>query len=368
MRRGAVKQVRWLWAVGAVLALVAAGCGGSDESDGGGSTASATAGASTTAAPARCDGTNVTYQLGFIPNPSYTGFLVAYDKGFFKDEGIAMTMKPGGPTVNPALQLAQGTVDMTDLPLSDALNAIANGGDMKLVAQSAQQTPLRYISWKDVPLASPEDLKGKTVGIQQAGNVTPEMAEMLKGVGLSKDDVTVKTINFDVSDFMAKKVDVFPLRVYAHIAMLQDQGVDYPADVNVLDPNKYGAGLPDEGVYVNGEFLAANPDAVACTLRAIKAGWAAAIADPAEAKKIVAKYSPKAAYTAKDIDIDVDETIKNVTTNADGQEVEPLSIDEAYIRDGAQKLHDSGTVKGDVDIETVIDTAPLEQANAADGS
>jgi len=361
-----VKQVRWLLAAGAAAALVAAGCG-DDDSDGEAASAAATATASA-AAPAKCDGTQVTYQLGFIPNPQYVGFLVALDKGFFEDEGIKMEMKPGGPTVNPALQLAQGTVDMTDLPLSDALNAISKGGNLKLVAQTAQQTPLRYISWKDVPLATPEDLKGKSVGIQQAGNVTPEMAEMLNGVGLSQDDVTVKTINFDVSDFMAKKIDVFPLRTYAHIAMLQGEGVTYPDDVNVLDPNEYGAGLPDEGIYVNGDFLSENGDAVVCTLRAIYAGWEATQADPAEAKKIMTEYAPAAAFSPEAIDVDVDETVKYATTNSDGETVEPLSIDVDYITDGAQKLHDSGAVKGDVDIASVIDPGPLEQARAEGGS
>lgn len=364
-----MKQVRWLLAAGGAIALVAAGCGSSDDSGGDAATGSTSTAASTTAsAPAKCDGTQVTYQLGYIPNPQYVGFLVAYDKGFFEDEGIEMEMKPGGPTVNPALQVAQGTVDMTDIPLSDALNAISKGGEMKLVAQTAQQTPLRYISWKETPLATPEDLKGKSVGIQQAGNVTPEMAEMLSSVGLSQDDVTVKTINFDVSDFMAKKVDVFPLRTYAHIAMLEGEGVTYPDDVNVLDPNEYGAGLPDEGIYANSEFVEQNPDAVVCVLRAIAAGWEATEADPAEAKKIVAEYAPAAAFSPEAIDVDVDEAIKYATTNSAGEKVEPLSVDVDYITDGAEKLHSSGAVKGEVDIESVIELGPLEEATGSAGS
>jgi NitT/TauT family transport system substrate-binding protein len=360
-----VKKVLWLLAIVASMALLAVGCG--DDDDGGDAAAGGSSATTTETAAAtyeKCTGASATYQLSFIPNAQHTGFLVAYDKKLFDAEGVKVKMKPGGPTVNPALQLAQGSVDFADLPLADAMSAVAKGGKMKLVAQTAQQTPLRYISWKDVPLSSPEDLKGKSTGIQQTGNVMPEMAEMLHSVGLSTDDVKTKTINFDVSDFMAKKVDVFPLRTYAHIAMLEAEGVKYPDDVNVLDPNKYGAGLPDEGIWVNEEYFEKNQQAVACVLKAIKAGWEAAIADPDEAKKIVGKYAPKAAFPPEAIDTDVDATLEYATQNGAGEKVEPLTVDVEYIKDGAEKLMKNDAVRGEVDIESAIDLGPLESVNA----
>ena len=130
-----MKQVRWLLAIGASLALLAAGCG-SDDDD---SDAAAGGSSSTTeqaAAPEykKCSGASATYQLSFIPNAQHTGFLVALDKGLFDAEGVKMKMKPGGPTVNPALQLAQGTVDFAALPLADAMNAAARNAKVTLVA------------------------------------------------------------------------------------------------------------------------------------------------------------------------------------------------------------------------------------------
>jgi NitT/TauT family transport system substrate-binding protein len=346
-------NLRLAAATAAVTALLTAGCASSADSK------------SSLAATAACDNEPLTYQLGFVPNSQHTGFLVAYDTGLFRKEGVAVEMKPGGPLVNPSLQIAQGTADMTDLPMADGLNALAHGAELSLVAQTAQQNPLRYISAKDVPLSTPNDLKGKTIGVQQAGNVTPELAVLLRGAGLSSHDLTIKQIAFDTSDFLAKKVDVFPLRVYAHIAMLQERGVKYPDDVNVLDPNKLGAGVPDEGIWVNGKFLHEHANTVSCALRAIKAGWRVALANPAEAKRIVGKYAPAAAFSKAAIDVDVDQVLNYVTTTSSGQQVAPLTLNKDYLVKGGRLLQDVGEVPRDVDVAKAIDSEPLDAAQAA---
>jgi NitT/TauT family transport system substrate-binding protein len=346
-----VKRVHWLVLIlGVALALVGVGCGGDDDDD------------SEAAAQADCDGAKVTYQLGFVPNAQYAGFLLALDRGYFEDEGLDLTMKSSGPTANPTLQLAQGNIDMTDIPLSEGMNAVAGGADINLVAQTAQENPIRYITMKDIPLDDPSDLKGKVVETQQAGGLTPELAVLLDSVGLTEDDVTIKQGDFLGADWFAGRTEVFPYRIYGHKNILASQGIDYPQDVNVLDPNDYGAGIADEGMWVNGEFLSENPAAVTCVLRAARRGWEDAIANPDAAKAAVAKYVPPGSFTKADIDVNTDATLEYVQTTPDGETVEPLTIDMGYIEDSAQKLIDVGVVQGDVDIDEVVDTEPLEQA------
>jgi NitT/TauT family transport system substrate-binding protein len=320
------------------------------------------AGGGGTADGAGCVDAPLTYQLSYIPNAQQVGFLYAYDRGYFQAEGVDIEMRPGGPTVNPALQVAQGNVDVAELPLGDALNAVANGAEIKLVAQVSQQIPLRYISWKDVPLATPKDLVGKTVGVQQAGNLAPPIKVMIGNAGIPADAVQIKQIAFDVSDFMARNIDVFPLRTYAHIAMLEEHGVSYPDDVNVLNPADYGADLPEDGIYVNAAYLEENRTVVACALRAIRAGWQDAKANPAEAKRIVAEFAPAAAFSTEAIDVDVDEALVHATQNGAGEVVDPLTLDVDYVRHGAESLQAVGEVPEDVRPDSLIDLGPLEEA------
>lgn len=338
--------------VATVVALMTAACGEGGEDD-----------ASASAGHGSCEGAEVTYQLGYIPNPQFAGFLVAYDKGYFKDQGIEMTMKPGGPTVNPGVQVAQGTADFADFELSQALNANIAGADVKLVGQTAQQNPLRYIAWKgDVELEGPEDLMGKTVGVQEIADDMPEVAALLQTVGQSLDAVTPKKIDFGIDDFSARAVDVLPLRTYGHVAMLEIAGFTYPDDFNVLDPNEYGAGIAQEGIWVNGAFLDENPDAVACTLRAIKEGWQNAAGDPEGTSEIVEKYVPSGAFSSEVIARSVPYAIEYATVNYAGEEVEPLTIDREYLDESVATLREQGQLEGEIELDSVIETGPLDAA------
>jgi ABC-type nitrate/sulfonate/bicarbonate transport system substrate-binding protein len=244
------------------------------------------------------------------------------------------------------------------------MNAVAGGADIKLVAQTAQQNPIRYVTMKDIPLDDPSDLEGRVIEIQQAGGLTPELRVLLDSVGLSEDDVTVKQGDFLGSDWFAGRTEVFPYRVYGHKNILASQGIDYPQDVNVLDPNEYGAGIADEGMWVNGDFLSENPAAVACVLRAARRGWEEAIANPDAAKAAVNEAVPPGSFTKEDVDVNTDATLEYVQTTPEGETVEPLTIDMEYIEDSAQKLIDVGVVEGEVDINEVVDTGPLEQAGS----
>jgi NitT/TauT family transport system substrate-binding protein len=359
-----MKKMLLLLVVGAMLA---AGCGDDDGGDEAEATGDDAAEAGEEAAAAEtCDNETVVYQLGFIPNAQYAGFLLALQQGYFEEEGVNLEMRPGGPTVNPALQLAQGNVDMADIPLSEALNAVSEGADLRLVGQTAQQNPLRYIAMKEVGLTEPTALEGKIVEQQQTGSIPGELFGLLFEAGLTEDDIQTQMSEFTTDDFVAGATEVFPLRIYGHIAMLEAAGLSYPDDVDVLDPNEFEeSAIADEGMYVNGEFLDENPEAVTCVLRAAQRGWADAIADPDAAKDAVTEFTPEGAFTEEDISVNTDFTLDPyVSKNPQGEEVEPLSIDVDFIQESAEKLQRAGTVEGEVDVDAVIETEPLEAAGS----
>jgi NitT/TauT family transport system substrate-binding protein len=51
---------------------------------------------------------NVTIQLKWVTQAQFAGYLVAQAKGFYKDAGLNVTIKPGGPDINPQQVLAGG--------------------------------------------------------------------------------------------------------------------------------------------------------------------------------------------------------------------------------------------------------------------
>jgi len=54
----------------------------------------------------------VTIQLKWVAQAQFAGYFVAKEKGFYKDAGLDVTIKPGGPDVAPPQVIAGGGADV----------------------------------------------------------------------------------------------------------------------------------------------------------------------------------------------------------------------------------------------------------------
>ena len=63
--------------------------------------------------PAVADGhaNSVTLQLQWVTQAQFAGYYVALEKGFYEDEGLDVTILPGGPDIAPPQVLAGGGAD-----------------------------------------------------------------------------------------------------------------------------------------------------------------------------------------------------------------------------------------------------------------
>ena len=57
----------------------------------------------------------VTLQLKWVVQAQFAGYLVAKDKGFYKEAGLDVTIKPGGPDIAPPQVIAGGQSSTTAL-------------------------------------------------------------------------------------------------------------------------------------------------------------------------------------------------------------------------------------------------------------
>ena len=69
----------------------------------------------------------VTLQLKWVTQAQFAGYYVAKDKGFYKQEGLDVTIKPGGPDIAPEQVLAGGGADVVVDWLPAALAAREKG-------------------------------------------------------------------------------------------------------------------------------------------------------------------------------------------------------------------------------------------------
>jgi len=105
--------------------------------------------------------TPVTLQLQWVPQSQFCGYYAALDKGFWKELGLDVTVKPGAVEIVPQQVVATGGAEFGVAWLPKVLASIEQGADLVNVAQPFQRSGTLEVSWKDSGITKPEDWRGK---------------------------------------------------------------------------------------------------------------------------------------------------------------------------------------------------------------
>src|SRR6266576_4027255 len=81
-----------------------------------------------------------TLQLKWVTQAQFAGYFVAKDKGFYKDENLDVTIKPGGPDIAPEQVIAGGGADVIVDWMPAALAAREKGAKLVNIAQFFQKS------------------------------------------------------------------------------------------------------------------------------------------------------------------------------------------------------------------------------------
>ncbi len=129
---------------------------------------------------------DVTLQLKWVTQAQFAGYYVALDKGFYGEEDLNVTIKPGGPDIAPSQVLAGGGADVTVDWMPSALPAREKGLPMVNIAQPFKSSGMMLTCRKDTGVATTADFPGKTLGVWFFGNEFPFLSWMSQ-LGLSTD-------------------------------------------------------------------------------------------------------------------------------------------------------------------------------------
>src|SRR3982074_2458643 len=122
----------------------------------------------------------VTIQLKWVSQAHFAGYLVAKDKGFYKEAGLDVTIKPGGPDVAPPQVVGGGGADVVVDWMPSALASREKGVPLVNISQTFKKSGLELTCRADTGIKKPADLKGKTVGVWYGGNEYPFLSWMSK--------------------------------------------------------------------------------------------------------------------------------------------------------------------------------------------
>ena len=245
----------------------------------------------------------VTLQLKWVAQAQFAGYYVAKDKGLYKEEGLDVTIKPGGPDVAPEQVLAGGGADVVVDWMPGALAAREKGAPMVNIAQPFKRSGMEMTCRAETGVKTPADLKDRTLGVWFSGNEYPFLNWMSK-LGFKTDGspggVKVLKQNFNVDPLIQKQADCISTMTYNEYWQVIDAGYK-PEQLVVFKYEDEGVATLEDGLYVMEDKLKdpAFVDKMARFVRASMKGWAWARENPDAAAKIVLDNDATGAQTEK---------------------------------------------------------------------
>jgi NitT/TauT family transport system substrate-binding protein len=231
-------------------------------------------------------------------------FTVAIDKGYFKAEGLDVSIDTAGGSLEPITRVASGTYDMGIGDINSLIKfRDANPGTpIKAVYMFYNKPAFSIVARKSRGVSAPKDLEGKKLGAPPADGAYAQWPIFTQANGIDPAKVTIVSVGFPVREPMlaSGEVDAITGFSFSSYINLKDRGV--PAnDITVLLMADYGVNLYGNTILVNPKFAAEKPEAVKAFLRALTKGMQETIKNPAASVESVLKRNDVA---KKDVELE----------------------------------------------------------------
>lgn len=235
---------------------------------------------------------DLTLQLKWVTQAQFAGYYVAKDKGFYEEEGLNVTIKPGGPDIAPEQVIVGGGADVIVTWMAAGLAARERGVPLVNIAQPFKTGGLQVNCLKSTGVESTDDFAGRTMGVWFFGNEYPFYAWMaslgLETDGADENGVTVLKQAFSADPLIQGQADCISTMTYNEYRQILQAGIteDELVTFNYLD---MGFGMLEDGLYVLEDDLEdpAFKDKMVRFVRASMKGWKYAEENQEEAAEIV---------------------------------------------------------------------------------
>jgi len=244
---------------------------------------------------------DVKLQLKWVTQAQFAGYYVAQAKGFYEEEGLNVTILPGGPDIAPEQVIASGGADVITTWMPAALAARERGLPLVNIAQPFKNGGLEFTCLKESGITSTADFAGKTLGVWFFGNEYPFYAWMAK-LGLATDGsaggVTVLKQAFNVDALLQKEAACISVMTYNEYGQVLDAGIT-PDQLITFSYKDEGVAVLEDGLYVLEDRLKdpAFEETMVKFVRASMKGWKYAEANADEAAQIVVDNDQSGAQT-----------------------------------------------------------------------
>lgn len=222
-------------------------------------------------------------------------YFVAIDKGYYKAEGLNVTIDQGSGSVEGINRVASGAyeVGFSDINSLIKYRDRAQNIPVKAVMMVYDSPAFSIVTLKKSNIRAPKDLEGKVLGAPAPDGAYAQWPIFVKQNNIDASKVKIENIGFPVREPMLAqgKVDAITGFWFSSFMNLRANGV--PADdIVVLMMRDYGLDLYGNAIIANPEFIRDNPKALAGFVRATIKGIQETLKNPDTAIDSLMKRNP----------------------------------------------------------------------------
>ena len=229
----------------------------------------------------------VTLQTEWFAQAEHGGFYQALATDIYKQHGLDVTIKPGGPRTNNNLLLMLGAADFIIGYAADAINAVVNKMPKITVAAPFKKAPQVLISHPNTGNDSLPELKGKPILV--SSHATASYWPFLKAKYGFTDD-QIRPYNFNPEPFLADKNLIQQGYATSEPFEIEKRGKFKPIVMLLAD---YGYNPYTGTIETKTQLVETNPDLVQRFVDASIKGWYSYLENPAPGNELIKKDNPE---------------------------------------------------------------------------
>lgn len=236
-----------------------------------------------------CGGTNasgaqeVKVVLNWFAAPGHGGIYAAKDQGYFEEEGLDVTIEPGGPQVSSIQIVASGKAEFGLAHGDQVLIARNQGIDLVALAALNQRSPQAFMFHKGHGIESFEELNGRTAFIQTG---IPYWDYLKSQYDLSN----VRELPYlgDSTNFINDKESAEQVYISGEPYFMKEQGIE--TEVKFISDSGYDP--YNYVLYTTREYLDKNEETVRDFVSSMVEGWSYYKDSPDDILKIINEFNP----------------------------------------------------------------------------
>jgi NitT/TauT family transport system substrate-binding protein len=222
-------------------------------------------------------------------------YFVAIDKGYYKQEGLNVTIDAGSGSVEGINRVASGAYEVGFADINSLIKYRDNPRNLPVKAiMMIYDTPaFSIVSLKKNGISKPKDLEGKVLGAPAADGAYAQWPIFVRANNIDVSKVKIENIGFPVREPMLAqgKVDAIAGFWFSSYMNLKANGVK-DEDIVVIHMRDYGVDLYGNVIVANPDFMRFQPKAAAGFVRATVRGIQDTIKNPEAAIDSLMKRNP----------------------------------------------------------------------------